>query len=98
MDWETLVQDLNEQQRYLRRIVAASKEQQEVERPGSDFNSLVSTDPGALLPMVKQIGLIRTCLCLPWPTLRSNSIRPSSQCSPTWTLGSRNQPHRRVTT
>ena len=53
MDWETLVQDLNEQQRYLRRIVAASKEQQEAERPGSDFNSLVSTDPGALLPMVK---------------------------------------------
>lgn len=53
MDWETLVQDLNEQQLYLRRIVAASKEQQEAERPGSDFSGLLSADPGVLLPMVK---------------------------------------------
>ena len=53
MDWGTLVQDLNEQQRYLRRIVAALKEQQEAARPGSNFDELLSADPGDLLPKVK---------------------------------------------
>ena len=54
MDWETLVQDLNQQQGYLRGIVAASREQQEAERPGSDFDGLVSADPGVLLLMIKR--------------------------------------------
>ena len=53
MDWEGLVRDLEEQQEFLRSFVLASKEQHAIDRPGTDFEGLVSTQPAMLLQRVR---------------------------------------------
>lgn len=53
MDWDELMTTLNAQQEYLQAIVRASKEEQERERPGTDFDGILSSKPRILFNLVK---------------------------------------------
>ena len=52
MEREILIQVLHDQQEYLRGFVSACKEQHDNERPGVDFDNLISDDPSTLWPKV----------------------------------------------
>ena len=53
MDREGLLEALTEHQKYLRDFMQALQEQHEEERPGRDFDALMTADPKALLRHVE---------------------------------------------
>ena len=53
MNWDELMQVLDEQQKYLQAFVDASKEHHERVRPGRDFDSFMSAKPDMLLQSVE---------------------------------------------
>ena len=61
MEWEVLVQELDEQQKYLEAVIAASKRQQEAARPGTEFDELLLSKPNILFSWLTATKLIRVC-------------------------------------